>query len=262
MQVRRFLHMSWLNFKGQRAAFNFEEFILLETLYPLMTMIFYCVMAGYAFQTSDVTEWVIGNSFLLCVNVCIFSLGTSFVSERHFGRIRSIITAPISKIEVVLEKGFFACLASILTTAVGFAAGGWIFKLEWGKIPWGPFVFALVIAMFAATAFGLFLSAIGLVSTQMHLILNTVNYILLIFCGTNFPIEQLPKAGQFLSYLLPLTKSLKGIRGLMSREFTFEQFLIYMLGECITGLVYVLLAVAVIRFAEKVAVKKGTLELF
>ena len=25
-----FLHMAWLNFKGQRAAFNLEEFLLLE----------------------------------------------------------------------------------------------------------------------------------------------------------------------------------------------------------------------------------------
>ena len=60
----QFLRMSWLNFKGQRAAFNIEEFILLETLYPFFTLVFYCVMAGYAYQTTNLTDWVLGNAFL------------------------------------------------------------------------------------------------------------------------------------------------------------------------------------------------------
>jgi len=102
-----FLHMSWLNFKGQRAAFHFEEFILLDTAYPFLTLVFYCVMAGFAYGTADVTDWVIGNAFMLCTNTCLFSLGTCFVGERYYGRIRSIIVGKISKFEIVLQKGFF-----------------------------------------------------------------------------------------------------------------------------------------------------------
>ena len=60
-----FMHMAWLNFKGQRAAFNLEEFLLLETAYPFFTLIFYCVLASYAYGTTNIIDWVIGNSFLL-----------------------------------------------------------------------------------------------------------------------------------------------------------------------------------------------------
>ena len=99
-----FLHMAWLNFKGQRAAFNLEEFLLLETAYPFLTLMFHCVMAGYAFDTANLTDWVIGNAFLLCTNICVFSLGSSFRAERAYGRIRSIMVGRTSKIEIVLQK--------------------------------------------------------------------------------------------------------------------------------------------------------------
>ena len=104
----QFLRMAWLNFKGQRAAFNLEEFVLMQTLYPFLTLIFYCVMAAYAYNTSNIMDWVVGNAFLLCVNTCIFSLGTCFMGERYFGRIRSIMVGCLNKFAIVLQKGFFS----------------------------------------------------------------------------------------------------------------------------------------------------------
>ncbi len=62
--VRRFFNQSFLEFKAITAAFKFEEFMFFETAYPLMTLIFYVLLAGYSFNTTDLTHWVVGNSFL------------------------------------------------------------------------------------------------------------------------------------------------------------------------------------------------------
>lgn len=256
-----FLHMSWLNFKGQRAAFNLEEFLLLETAYPFITLIFYCVTAGYAYETADVTDWVIGNAFLLCTNICVFSLGNSFVGERRYGRIRSIIVGQVSKIVIVLQKGFFAGGVSLVTTFIGFALGCLVFNISWKEIPWVSLLIVLVVAMFAAMAFGLFLSVLGLISHQMHLVLNLVQYLLLIFTGANFPVEQLPVGARMVSYVLPLTRSIEVARDFVSGT-DLEAVIGAMCGEILVGIGYILLAVAVVKYAERVAVKKGTLELF
>lgn len=256
-----FLHMSWLNFKGQRAAFNLEEFLLLETAYPFLTLMFHCVLASFAYETTNLTDWVIGNAFLLCTNICVFSLGSSFRAERAFGRIRSIMVGKTSKIEIVLQKGFFAGLVSVGTTFVGFAAGCFVFGISWRGVPWTALLLCFVVAMFAAMGFGLVLSVFGLLSHQMHLILNLMEYVLLIFTGSNFPVEQLPKIFQLVSYALPLTRSIVAARGVVN-GMEWSQVLELLGGEIILGFTYILFAAALVKWAEREAIKRGTLELF
>ena len=256
-----FLHMAWLNFKGQRAAFNLEEFLLLETAYPFITLMFHCVLAGYAFQTTNLTDWVIGNAFLLCTNICVFSLGSSFRAERAFGRIRSIMTSSTSKIEIVLQKGFFSGLVSIGTTFAGFALGCVVFHVSISGVHWGGILLCFVTAMFAAMGFGLVLSVFGLMSHQMHLILNLMEYVLLIFTGSNFPVSQLPEVFQVISYILPLTRSIAAARGIVS-GMEFSQITLLLTGEIAVGIFYIIFAAVLVKCAEKTAIKNGTLELF
>lgn len=256
-----FLHMSWLNFKGQRAAFNFEEFILLDTAYPFLTLVFYCVMAGFAYGTTDLTDWVVGNAFMLCTNTCLFSLGTCFVGERYYGRIRSIIVGKTSKFEIVLQKGFFAAIVSVGTTLVGFALGCVVFGIGLSEVPWGSLLFVLIVAMFAVMGLGMFLSVLGLISHQIHMISNVMWYVLLIFTGTNFPVSQLPEAVQIISYLLPMTRSIVAARTLVAGG-ELMQVSGLLLGEVVVGMVYLAIAAMVIKQAERIAVKNGTLELF
>ena len=256
-----FLHMAWLNFKGQRAAFNLEEFLLLETAYPFLTLMFHCVLAGYAYGTTDVTDWVIGNAFLLCTNICIFSLGSSFRAERAYGRIRSIMVGKTSKLEVVLQKGFFSGIVSLGTTFAGFLAGCIVFGISWSDISWGSMLLCFAVAMFAATGFGLVLSVFGLMSHQMHLILNLMEYVLLIFTGSNFPITQLPEVVQVISYALPLTRSIQAARG-VAGGMEWNEVLVLLCGEILVGIAYMILATGLVKYAERVAIKEGTLELF
>ena len=256
-----FLRMAWLNFKGQRVAFNLEEFLLLETAYPFLTLMFHCVLAGYAYGTTDLTDWVIGNAFLLCTNICVFSLGSSFRAERAYGRIRSIMAGKTSKLEIVLQKGFFSGLVSMGTTFAGFAIGCLVFGISWSNISWGSMLLCFTVAMFAATGFGLMLSVLGLMSHQMHLILNLMEYVLLIFTGSNFPITQLPEAVRVISYVLPLTRSIQAARGVVN-GMEWNAVLGLLVSEILVGISYILLAAGLVKYAERVAIKEGTLELF
>lgn len=257
----QFLRMAWLDFKGHRSQFNFEELLTLEILYPFLTLVFYCITAGYAHQNSNIITWVIGNAFLLCTNICIFHIGNSFTGERYFGRIRSIITGNLSKITIILQKGFFSIFFSIITTFIGFAMGCVVFGITIETLPLGNILIIFSVGMFSAVSFGLFLSVFGLISDQMHLILNLVQYILLIFSGANFPISQLPFVCQKISYLLPLTRSISATQ-MMIADKTNELPLRLMGEELLVGLAYIILAAVIIKRIEYAAIKKGTVELF
>ncbi|WP_167958055.1 ABC transporter permease [Anaerosporobacter faecicola] len=259
--MKQFIKMSFVDFKGHLGPFRLEEFLTLNILNPFLTLVFYCLLAGYTYKTSDLTSWVIGNSFLLCTSVCIFSLGIVFTREKQCGRIRSIICSPLSKLQIMLQKGFFPCLVCILTTLVGFLLGGVFFHVPLGKIHWGLYGCILGVAMVGACSFGLAIGAIGLLTDQMHLILNTVSAVMLIFTGTNFPVAQLPFWGRGIAKVLPLTRSVEAAK-LLCDDFTMEQIMRLLLGEVLLSVCYLIIARLILVYAEHKAIKEGTLELF
>lgn len=216
--IRRFFLQALLYHKGRTAAFSLEEFLLFDAAYPLITMCFYCIVASVSFNTNNLTNWVIGNSFLLCTNTCVFALGGIFISERYNGRLRSLIVAPCSKLMVIIESGVFPALQAIATVLVGFTIGSLVFKVRFTGINIGYVMATIICAMISATCFGLFISIFGLLSDNMQLVLNVISYVLLIFTGAEFPVSQLPFWGQIISKVLPLTHSLDAMKMLYNGE--------------------------------------------
>lgn len=257
---RRFLSQAWLYHKARTAAFDWREFLLFDTGYPVITLIFYCLLAAYSFQTADLTHWVIGNAFLMCVNTCIFGLGSLFRSERYSGRLRSIIASPCSLLSVVLSYGLIPSISAVISVVLGFLTGGIAFGIDFSGISISLAIAAILCAMLCASCFGLLLSVFGLISDSMHIILNMMNYILMIFTGAEFPVTQLPRLGQILSRLLPLTRSIEAMNLLFNDD--RSRFIPLLLGELVLAAAYTLAAIAVLKYAESACKRQGKFDLF
>lgn len=258
--VRRFFSQALLYHKGRTAAFNLAEFLCFDAGYPIITLIFYCLLASYSFQTTDLTHWVIGNAFLMCTNTCVFGLGGIFNGERYYGQLRSIVASPCNKLALVLANGVFPTIFATAAVAGGFIVGGIVFKIDFSGINLGLAALAIICAMLGATGLGLLLAVFGLISDSMHLILNVVSYILMIFTGAEFPISQLPLWGQWLSRVLPLTHSIEAMNVLFGKsEGNFYRLLLAELGIAIF---YMIIAWAALRGAELACRKSGKFDLF
>lgn len=258
--VKRFFSQAWLYHKARTAAFDWREFLFFDTGYPIITLVFYCLLAAYSFQTADLTHWVIGNSFLMCVNTCIFGLGSLFRSERYSGRLRSIIAAPCSLFSVVLSYGFIPSILAMGSVVLGLVVGAVVFGIDFSGVNLGLALLTILCAMIAASGFGLLLSVFGLLSDGMHLILNMMNYILMIFTGAEFPVSQLPAVGQVISRALPLTRSIEAMNLLFSND--AEGFAPLLLGELAMAAIYVLASVSVLKYAERACKRAGKFDLF
>ncbi|MBP5304368.1 MAG: ABC transporter permease [Lachnospiraceae bacterium] len=258
--IKRFFTQGYLYHKGRAAAFRAEEFVLMQIGYPLITLIFYCLIASFSFKTSDLSDWVIGNAFLLCTNACVFGIGRVFTMERYTGRLRSIIASPCSKTGLILSSGIFPALFAICSSVFGFAVGAFIFGVDFSNVNLFLAALAILVSMITATCFGLFISSFGLMTDSMHLVLNVVSYILMIFTGAEFPVARLPYPGRVISVLMPLTKGIEAMKELFSGN--NERFAVLLAAEFLTGVIYALLVMVVFKFAEKVAVKKGLFDMF
>ena len=94
----------------------------------------------------------------------------------------------------------------------------------------------------------------------MHLILNMMNYILMIFTGAEFPVSQLPVIGQVFSRVLPLTRSIEAMNLLFSND--TSGFAALLFGELAMAAVYVIAAVSVLKYADRACKKAGKYDLF
>ena len=258
--IGRFFSQAALYHKGRAAAFNTLEFLCFDAGYPIITLIFYCLLASYSFRTADLTRWVVGNAFLMCTNTCVFGLGGVFTSERYFGRLRSIVAAPCAKLPLVLASGVFPALLASLSVVGGFLVGALVFGVDFSGVNLAMAAATILCAMAAATCFGLFLAVLGLLTDSMHLVLNIVSYILMIFTGAEFPVAQLPFAGRFVSRLLPLTRSIQAMNLLFGQE--TGGFVPLLLGEMGVAAAYALAAWGVFSAAENACRRSGRFDLF
>ena len=258
--IKRFFSQAWLYYKGRTAAFDLAEFLCLDAGYPIITLIFYCLLASYCFHAADLSHWVIGNAFLLCTYACIFGLGNIFGSERYFGRLRSIIASPCKKLPLILASGVFPALFAVCASVCGFLAGALVFRVDFSGVNLGLAALTILCGMGTATCFGLFLSVFGLMSDSMHLVLNIVSYLMMIFTGAEFPVSQLPLAGRAIAQLMPLTKTIAAMNTLFEPE--QGKFWTLLLAELATGAAYALLARAVFGLAERSAQRSGRFDLF
>ena len=250
-----------LYYKGNNENIDWEELIFYRISIPLITLIYFCFIAKNSFHTDHLTKWVIGNSMLLSNYTCIFTLGTTFESERYYGRLKWLITSPYSRIATVIQKGLFYIFESIATVILCLAFGSFLFGVDFSNVNLGLFMLILLVGILAAVCFGLFLSIFSLLFDSMNLILNLVNVSMLILCGANFPIAYLPRAVQYISYCLPFTRSIEAANMLFAN--VNNNRLLTLLGqELCVGLVYLLLSVILFKTIERIAIRKATLEIF
>lgn len=259
--IKRFISQSLLAGKAILGAFDIVQFICYQVGLTLLTLIFYCVLAFFTTGSYDLTRWVVGNSLVLSVNACIYSLGTVFTSDRHFGRLRFIIASPMNLLAVILQKGVITILISLATVTGGFIVCGLIFGVDFSGMNMGVFLLAALSATFSAAGMGLMMSAIALLTDSVYLILNIVANMILLLSGANFPITQLPIVVQYMAKIFPLNRAVEAAN--MSRaNFELHSYLQLIIGEIILGLCFYLIAFVMIKIMERVAIKKASLELF
>jgi len=259
--IRIFFHQAWLYYKGQNAQFNLEELIFYRIAVPLITLIYYCVIAQHSFLTDYLTSWVIGNSLLLCNNTCVFTLGSAFESERYYGRLKWLIVSPHNRMATVFQKGFFFIFESFATVVLGLLFGSLIFGVSFTNVNIGLLSIIILAGVFSAICFGMLLSMFALISDSMNLILNIFNMAMLILCGANFPISDLPKFAQYISFCLPFTRSIEAGKMLFG-EINIQRLVTLLGGELCIGLIYLVVSAVLFKTIERVAIRKASLEIF
>ena len=197
------------------------------------------------------------NSVFMVPGIIVFllTLATSglsaaaLVREREIGTLEQLLVSPLKKYEIVLGKLIpFALIGLIeLVLAVLFA------KL-WYHIPLAGnlilFLIFTLIYLFTSLGVGLLISAS--VHTQQQALFMSwfVMMFVLLMSGFMFPIENMPRFAQYLTYLNPMRYFMLVTREIFIKgsdlRYLYEQGLVLVLSGCL------FFSIAVFRFQERI----------
>ncbi len=259
--LERFFVQSWLSFKALFGWIEPKMYIFVKVINPIFQLIFFCLLAKYCYNVDDLTPWVIGNSFLLCIYNTIFGIGSVFMVERYYGTLKMVIASPSNKFFNFFQRGFVHIIDSLFTVIIGLVVGKLLFNVNFENVNIGLLLLIIVIAMFSAVGFGLFIGSLGLIISEMNLVMNICAMLLLAFSGANFPVDDMLKIFQVISNCLPITRSIS-LTNLLIEGQGLQNTYHLLIEEIAVGIIYAILGYILIKVTETLAKKKASLDVY
>ena len=190
-----------------RALFNWiRPSIYIPTLLggPLFQILFFTYLGRYATDQDD-QFFLVGNAIQVSALSAVFGMAMAVANERWYGTLGPILATPANRAAIFLGRALPVLANSAFVSAFGFLVGVVLldFRPGWDAVP--ALAVVVIASSAGATALGMMIGSIGLRAKDFFFAANMANFLLLLFCGVNVAIEELPGWMEAISRCLPLT---------------------------------------------------------
>jgi len=155
---------------------------------------------------------IIGLAFSRYLGVSISAFSSALQQEQLTGTIEMLFATPVSPSKIIILSSLWQFLYATIEIIIYFLFGVFIFGL---KIYLVNINIAIILILLTVISF----SGLGLISAACIMLLKRGDPVGWLFCGLSellggvyFPLTVLPTVLQKISYLLPITYSLNGLR--------------------------------------------------
>jgi ABC-2 type transport system permease protein len=244
-----------------RALFNWlRPSIYIPTMLggPIFQILFFAYIGRFAGLRND-EFFVVGNAVQASALAGIFGVAMTIGGERWTQTLSPLLATPANRLALFLGRALPLIANGFFVSAFGFGVG-WLlldFELTRGEIP--GIALVVLVSSFACAAFGLMTGAVGLRARDVFILANLVALILLLFCGVNVPLDDLPEWMQAVAKGLPLTHGIQAAREIAGGA-AFGAVSDLVATEAAIGAFYTVLAYALLRFFEADGRRRATLE--
>ena len=248
-----------LSFRGLFGWLHPALFIPTLIVPPLFQVLFFAYLGRAAELESD-TFYVVGNSIQLAALPGLFAMSQAIAGERRTHTLAHLLASPASRIALFLGRGLPVMALGLLVSLSSFAFGVLVLDVDLDRSSLPLLVLTMLTAAFSCTALGLAAAAIALRVRELAVFSNLVFAVLLIFCGVNVPLDDLPDWMSTIAQGLPVTHAVEAGRDVVAGAPLAD--VAGLLGaELAIGAAYLVLGIALLRYYEQVARRQATLEL-
>ena len=199
-----------------RALFSWiTPWVYIPTLLitPMFQLLFFAYLGRTAHLRSD-SWFVIGNAVQSASMASLFGMGFAIDGERWSQTLSSVLATPANRAALFLGRALPVLLNSMVTSLFVFVAGRLLLDFHPPLAVVPKLALVVVVACFSVTGLGMTTGAVGLRLRDVPIIANLVMAILLVFCGVNVPLDDLPRWMSAVAQVLPMTHSIGAARRL------------------------------------------------
>jgi ABC-2 type transport system permease protein len=197
-----------------RALFNWiRPYIYIPTMLgsPLFQLIFFTKLGQFA-QAQSRDFYIVGNSVQVCAMSSVYGMTMAVANERWFGTLGPLLASPANRAAVFLGRGMPVLAHGLLVSAFTFVAGTLLLGFRPGLATVPALALVVVVTVVSCTAFGMLLGSIGLRAKDFFFAANLAYFLMLLFCGVNIPLDELPGWMSAVGRCLPLTHGIAAAR--------------------------------------------------
>ncbi|MBA2475270.1 MAG: ABC transporter permease [Actinobacteria bacterium] len=246
-----------------RALFNWISPVMYVTTMlgsPLFQILFFTFLGRQNGGEGD-AFYVVGNGVQVSAMAGIYGMTMTIANERQFGTLSPLLATPANRLALFLGRALPVIVNGLVVSAFGFLVGLTLldFSLALADVP--ALVTVVVVTVASCTALGMLLGSIGLRARDVFFVSNLVYFLMLLVCGVNIPVDDLPGWLEAIGRSVPLTHGIEAARevaggaaladvsGLLWRELAI-------------GGVYASLAFVLFRFFEVESRRRASLETY
>lgn len=221
-------------------------------------------IASYVNNTAEALQYVVvGNAMQSIAYVAVFAVTNITGEEKEAGTLPGILATPANRFAMFVGKAMFQVLNSMATVAIAFFYAVVLFGLDFSQVNLLTLAVVIAVTSFATVGFGLMLSSLGFYLRTSMIVANIFLFIGLLFCGVNFPVTDLPEYLQPISYAIPMTYGTDAARAAVEGAGVLDSEVAGLLcNELIVAGAAILIGYFMMIAFERIARKKGTLEMF
>jgi ABC-2 type transport system permease protein len=258
--LRLFFHGGLLSYRALFAWVDPRVYIPSMLGFPLFQLLFFAYV-GRAASFQDDTFYVVGNAIQTSNAGAIF--GTSFTigGERWTQTLSSVLATPANRFALFVGRALPNIVNGLFVSTFCFICG-WLFldfHMSASQVP--ALAVVVLISTISCACFGLVIGSIGLRARDAVLYANLAYFAMLVFCGVNVPLDDLPDWMAAIGRALPLTHGIEAGREIAAGAGLGD--VAGLLGvEALIGAVYAALAYALFRLFEAEGRRRASFETY
>ena len=225
---------------------------------PTFQLFFFAALGSYATNRSP-AYFAIGNAVQASAIAGVFGMTMAIANERWFGTLPAILATPASRVALFAGRFMPFVLNGLLVSLYAFALGVVFLGVRLAPGSLAVAGLALLTTVFSCTAIGALQGAISLRLRDGLFGANLVTMSILLFCGVNIPLQELPGWMQLVGNLLPFTHGLEAVRQAADGAGLGQVGGLICI-EALVGIVYAVLAFALFAYLERSARANATLD--
>ena len=227
---------------------------------PLFQILFFTYLGRYTGSQSD-DFFIVGNACQVAAMAGIYGMTMGIANERQYQTLSPLLATPANRPALFLGRALPFIANGLFVSAFGFGVA-WLlldFSPEPSSVP--PLAFVVVVTTVSCTALGMLIGSIGLRARDVFFAANLVYFLMLLVCGVNIDVNELPGWLEAIGRCVPLTHGIEAAREVVAGE-SLGDVGGLVATEAFIGAVYAALAYGLFRLFESEGRRRASLETF